>query len=219
MKTCGFTTQSDKVDADLPGLQENWAEVKRSILQSEGAVMTAVAQQIQGAQQVITEAVGAGLTATSSQNNQTHMILRQILKVLQPGCAAANAPANNAMPNVTAPEMQPIWRGMHGQKEDQGNQRLQMPLHNHLPLPMSSMHGSPNMSPTTTALHAENVCNDVHMGDEQEDVGIFFTDMGDQEEQAYSLLSNVSNMRDEQNFYTADRMDGRRFTLRQPRPP
>jgi hypothetical protein len=49
MKICGFTVQSDKVEAVLPALQENWAEVKRSILQSETAVITAVAQQMQGA--------------------------------------------------------------------------------------------------------------------------------------------------------------------------
>ncbi len=51
--------QSDNVDAILPGLQENWAEMKRSILQAQEAVTIAVAQQIQGAQLVITEAVGA----------------------------------------------------------------------------------------------------------------------------------------------------------------
>ena len=55
MKTCAFTVQSEKVEAALPALQENWAVVKRSILQSETAVISAVAQQIQGAQHVITE--------------------------------------------------------------------------------------------------------------------------------------------------------------------
>ncbi len=34
MKTCAFTVQSDKVEAALPAIQENWAEVKNSILQS-----------------------------------------------------------------------------------------------------------------------------------------------------------------------------------------
>ena len=75
MKTCAFTVQSDKVEAALPALQENWAEVKRSILQSETAVISAVAQQIQGAQRVITETVGVSLAATTSQNNHTHASL------------------------------------------------------------------------------------------------------------------------------------------------
>ena len=40
MKTCGFTVQSDKVEVVLPVLQENWEEVKSSILQSETVVIT-----------------------------------------------------------------------------------------------------------------------------------------------------------------------------------
>lgn len=66
MKSCGFTIQNDKMDADLPDLQHHWAEVKSSILQSQDTVVDAVTQEIQGAQQVITEAVGTGFTGISS---------------------------------------------------------------------------------------------------------------------------------------------------------
>ncbi len=92
MKTCGFTVQSDKVDASLPALQENWEEVKCSILQSETVVVTVVSQEIQGAHHVITESDGVSLAATTSQNNHTHMILGQILQVLLSRFTTANEP-------------------------------------------------------------------------------------------------------------------------------
>ena len=50
MKSCGFTLQNDKMEADLPGLQESWDEVKRSIVQSQNAVVTVVTHQIQSTQ-------------------------------------------------------------------------------------------------------------------------------------------------------------------------
>jgi riboflavin biosynthesis pyrimidine reductase len=84
MKTCAFTVQSDKVEAALPALQENWAEVKRSILQSETAVISAVALQIQGAQRVMTESVGASLTVTTSQNTHTHVLLHPHTRLSSP---------------------------------------------------------------------------------------------------------------------------------------
>jgi hypothetical protein len=32
MRQCGFTIQNDKMDAALPDLQEQWADVKRTVL-------------------------------------------------------------------------------------------------------------------------------------------------------------------------------------------
>lgn len=197
MKTCGFTVQSDKVDASLPALQENWAEVKRSILQSETAVITAVAQQIQGAQHVITESVGASLAVTTSQNNHTHMMLGQILQVLQSGFAAADAPAN-------------------GQMHYQGNETLQMPvvsfMHdtsrpqwNHFAAPPEKVGletSSTHASPIPTALQWANMCKDTHMGDEGEHSVDFMMAMTDQEEQAYRMLSSVGNLCGESVFDT-----------------
>jgi hypothetical protein len=92
MRQCGFTVQNDKMAAALPQLEQQWADVKRSVLQSQNAVVAAVAQQIQGAQEVITEAVGTGFALSNSQNNHTHTILNQLLQLVQNGRGTANAP-------------------------------------------------------------------------------------------------------------------------------
>ncbi len=92
MRQCGFTVQNDKMAAALPQFEQQWADVKRSVLQAQNAVVAAVAQQIQGAQEVITEAVGTGFANVTSQNNHTHTILNQLLQLVQNGRGTANAP-------------------------------------------------------------------------------------------------------------------------------
>jgi hypothetical protein len=222
MKTCAFTVQSDKVEAALPALQENWAEVKRSILQSETAVISAVALQIQGAQRVMTESVGASLTVTTSQNTHTHVLLGQILQALQPGFTATNATASGQMhyqgneklqmmpaASFQSPDMIPAASFLRpgasfspatfgdegGHVHYEGNETLQM-------MPAASFQ-SLDMLPAASFLRLGASFSPEPFGDEGGHCDDFIMLMTDQEEAAYSTLSSVDNLCGEPVFHTA----------------